>query len=495
MGIDVGTTRVKTLLFDLDGRVVGQAGQNVRLNRPREGWADQDPEELWQALLSTARTALSCVEPGERHVLGISLSTQGGTTIPVGADMRPLRDAISWMDRRAAGMMAELGATVDPEETYRLTGWRFSGLSAWAHIAWLRKFEPEIYGAARYFLQVNDYTIYRLTGALCQDPSNAGITRLYDVVSDVWAETALDAIGITQEQLSPLAPSGTPVGRLSAEAAVELGLSSDTWVMNGAHDQYAAALGAGVIYPGQVLLSCGTAWVLLVTTAEPVFGSGSGAMGVSRHAVPACWGALRSMAGVGTTVEWYVDTILAPLGGFSAAERSQAFEFMNLQIPEVPPGANGLFCLPVDGGHALRTRVRGGALSGLRADHTKADMGRAVLEGIGYELLWLIDTIESDRMPIRSLVMVGGASRSSCWPQIIADITGRPLTVPALEEAGARGAAKMAGIGLNCFTAENAFEAARGSDRQFDPEAAAVRRYSELFQEYRLIFDSLCNLA
>jgi sugar (pentulose or hexulose) kinase len=266
---------------------------------------------------------------------------------------------------------------------------------------------------------------------------------------------------------------------------VELGLSTDAWVMNGAHDQYAAALGAGVIHPGQVLLSCGTAWVVLLVTSRPHFGQGTSAMAVSRHPVDGLWGALRSMAGVGTTVEWYVDTILAPLGGFAGADRSLAFKFMDEHLSTVPVGSNGLFCLPLEGGHASGRRPAGGTLWGLKAQHLKADIGRAVLEGIAYELRWLVETVETDQTPISSFVMVGGASQSACWPRIVAEVVGRPVTVPAHQEAGARGAALLAGIGLGCFTAEHGFTPSLGDHATYEPNPEIHDLYGALFGEYQ----------
>ena len=491
MGVDVGTTRVKCLLFDLEGHVLGKGTRNCPVIRSQEGWVEQDPDALWQALVSTAREALAQAGAGSTDVVGMSLSTQGGTSIPVGTDGVPLRTAISWMDRRGRDVASELDRAISPEEGYRLTGWRGSGYSAWAHIAWMRRHEPEIYARTGYFLQVNDYLILRLTGKLCQDPSNSGITRLYDVLADRWADEALDAVGITVDQLSPLAPSAQPVAPLTGDAAAELGLAKGAWVMNGAHDQFAAALGAGVIHPGQVLLSCGTAWVILITTADPAFSTGASAMAISRHAVAGRWGALRSMAGVGTTVEWYVDAVLAPIGGFAEDERSNAFEFMNEYLPNVPLGSNGLFCFPLEGGHISRRRRDGGVFWGLKTCHSKADLGRAVLEGVGYELRWLVEMIETPHTPIRSFVMVGGASQSSCWPQVIADITGRPVTVPALQEAGARGAALMAGMGLGCLTAEDGFSASRGADLGYRPRPDALSAYDGLFDEYRTVFEAL----
>lgn len=292
LGVDAGTTRIKAVLYAPGGAVASEAANECSLSRPREGWVEQDPEELWEVVCATVRAAAGGIDRRNDRVLGLSLSTQGGTTIAVDAQLRPLRPAISWLDGRGASVIEDLLGSVGPDESYHLGGFRWSGYLAVAHIAWLRSHEPGLFRRTRRFLQVNDFLISRLTGRLCQDPSNAGITGLYNVLENRWEPRSLGAAGISADHLSPIRPSGEPVGCLTAEAAERTGLTTEVLVMNGAHDQYAASLGAGAIEPGQVLLSCGTAWVVLVTMAEPVFGSGPNALAISRHSVPGRWGGL-----------------------------------------------------------------------------------------------------------------------------------------------------------------------------------------------------------
>ncbi|MGQ9684345.1 MAG: xylulokinase [Anaerolineae bacterium] len=493
LGIDVGTTRVKTLAFDLQGHVVGQAAENCGLSRPQPGWVEQDPEELWQALVATVRGALASLPCADCRVLGLALSTQGGTTIVADSAGRPLRPAISWMDQRGTAESQDLAQVLGRDEVYRFSGWApYPGLP-WVHAAWLQRHEPDRYLSAARLLTVSDWLLGRLTGEFRQDPTNAGITQLYHVVRGDWHETALGLVGLRREQLAPLAPCGERVGRLTPAAAEALHLTTDTWVMNGAHDQYAAAVGAGVTAPGRVLLSCGTAWVLLVATGEPAFGEGEQALGVGRHALPGLWGAMRSMGGVGTTVEWYVDTVLAPLGGWPPGERAKAFAAMDAHLPGIAPGAGDLCCIPLAGGHSQQqvAAVGLGGFVGLHGGHGQFEMGRAILEGIAFELRWLIETIRSERMPIESLVMVGGASQSACWPQIIAGVTGLAVTVPAVQEAAARGAAILAGAGLGLLDLATGFATSQNHDRQLEPRGAERRAYETIYKRYRAVQQAL----
>ncbi len=477
LGIDAGTTRVKALLFSLNGHVVGQASQALRLLRPCEGCVEQDPEEIWQALLQTTRNALAQAEPGDR-VLALSLSTQAGPTILVDRGGKPLRNAISWMDSRGASEAEALKRKLDPDDLYRASGWWLHGTSVPAHLAWLQQHEPASFESARYYLQVNDFLVQRLTGEPRQDPSNAGYGLLYDIAGGHWNPRVLAALGIDEGRLPPVVPSGQPIATLQPATAREMGLEPETIVVSGAHDQYAAAFGAGVVEPGQVLLSCGTAWVLVAATAQPVWGSGPHAMAISRHAAPGRWGALSTLGGVGTTVEWYVEAILAPTCG-----RAEALAAMDRELPLMPPGAHGLFCFPLDGGHAYWEGGRG-ALWGLTGQHSRYDIGRAALEGIAFELRWLLEAVRTEGFSPRSLVMVGGAARSSCWPQIIADVTGLAVTVPAIQEAGARGAAMLAALGAGCIHADAGF-ASLSDGARFNPQSGATKVYDGLYRAYR----------
>ncbi|MCX7707601.1 MAG: FGGY family carbohydrate kinase, partial [Anaerolineae bacterium] len=262
IGLDVGTTATKALLFDAEGRVLASASRGYRLITPQPGWVEQDPEDLWGAVVEVLRE-LSGRAAGHGRVVALCLSSQGGTTIPVDATGRALANAFSWMDQRAVEEAAAVEARWGAEFIRATTGWPLGRGLPLLHIAWFRRHRPDEFASGHYFLFVNDFVGYRLTGQLCMDPSDASITQLLDLATGDWDERLLESAGIRREQLSPIRPSGTPVGRLTAEAARSTGLSTETLLVNGAHDQYCAALATGVTRPGRVLLSCGTAWVLL----------------------------------------------------------------------------------------------------------------------------------------------------------------------------------------------------------------------------------------
>ncbi len=212
IGLDVGTTATKALLFDLQGRLLAQASRSYALLTPQEGWVEQDPQALWQAVVDVLRSLADKLGSGDA-VLGISLSSQGGTTIPLDAALQPVYNAISWMNQRARQEYLQVKESFGAEAIHRITGWSLMPALPLMHIRWLRNNLPDVFSLARHITFVNDYIGYRLVGELCMDPSNASITQLLEIASGAWDPRLLDLAGIRPEMLSPLRRSGRLVGR------------------------------------------------------------------------------------------------------------------------------------------------------------------------------------------------------------------------------------------------------------------------------------------
>jgi xylulokinase len=482
LGLDVGTTATKALLFDLSGKAVATASYGYGLITPREGWVEQDPEELWRGVTETCRSLASRLDPGDR-VLALSQASQGATTIPADAAGHPIGNAISWMDQRAHEQADGARATWGEAFLHTTTGWPvFDGLPL-QHIAWLRECRPAEYAAARFFLFVNDFIGLRLTAQRCMNPSDASITQLFNIAEGDWDRRLLESVGIARDQLSPLHPSGHVIGRLTAAASDATGLPADVLVVNGAHDQYCAAVGTGVTRPGLVLLSCGTAWVILAVPESREAGLRSG-MAISRHAIDGRWGAVRSLGGVGTSLEWFLDNVWR--GDSSGAAREGLYDAVNAGAGRSPAGAKGLLFYPLAGGHGVGIGASRGGFAGLTLAHGRDDMARAVMEGIACELRWALEEICDAGIEVDELKMVGGASRSAVWPRIVADITGIPVAMPAVSQAAGFGAAILAGVGAGLFPdAEAGRFGSQGAETRLEPEPDACCCYDDLFARYR----------
>jgi xylulokinase len=485
LGVDVGTNATKCVLCTAKGDVVAQSRRDYALQHPRPGWVEQDPEELWTAVVGAVREA--CAGAGQ-SVVAMSLSCQGGTTIPVDSQMRPLRPAISWLDGRAAAEGKELVELLGQEAIYRATGWEAHAALPVLHIAWLRKHEPELFGRTARFLFVNDFILYRLTGELLMDPSDAALTLLYNVEDDRWDPQLCAAAGVRVEQLSPIAASGRVVGRLLSSAARELGLSTEVVVINGGHDQYCAALGAGVVRDGDVLLSCGTAWVLLAAASrlirDPLHTFAPG-----RHVLPGVWGLLCSMPAAGAAMDWAVRNLAN-----GPQEEELRYDRVDEHLKAAAPGAGGLLFLPLLAGVEAATRRSGqwGAITGLALGHSRWDMLQSLMEGVALELRWILQRLQELGQLPQELRMVGGATRSTIWPQIVANASGLPLTVPQVSEAASRGAAMLAALGA--VLCQEVW-ADSGQARTIRPVPEHVLFYAELFARFQATFEALYSVS
>ncbi len=487
LGLDVGTTAVKALLFDLEGRVRASASRPCELIMPRPGWVEQDPEALWSAVVAALRAVAGELQPGD-EVLALAQSSQGGTTIPVDAAGAALGNAISWMDGRAGAEQEELARAGLAETIHRRTGWPLMAGLPLQHIRWLRKNRPALFEAARHFLFVNDFIGRRLTGELCMNPSDASITQLLDIETGCWDEWLLELAGIRRDQLSPIRASGTPIGGLTVEAAARTGLPAGLPVINGAHDQYCAAVGMGVTRPGATLLSCGTAWVLLAVPPDLEAGRRAG-LALSCHAVPGRWGAIRSLGAVGTALEWLADNVWADAG----PDREARYAAINAAAAATSPGADGLLFYPPAGGHAGPTAGRGGWV-GLTLSHSRGDLARAVMEGVACEVRWAIEEMQSAGVSVDELTMVGGAARSPIWPQIVADLTDTPVLVPGMAQAAGWGAAVIAGVGVGVFVRmDDIGPSAIGPMRRYAP--TDQERSAAQFARYRALWPYVVGVA
>jgi xylulokinase len=490
VGLDVGTTAAKALLFDLQGNLIASASHAYGLLIPQEGWVEQSPVDLWQGVVETCRSLVAQVPSGSR-IVALAQASQGGTTIPVDAEGRPTYNAISWMDRRTRAQAERAQKKLDGDRAshpapgdfvYATTGWPLQNCLPLQHIAWLQENCPHEFAATRWFRFVNDFIMHQLTGRACMNPSDAGMTQLFDITRGDWSGRLLGVAGIRPDQLSSIWPSGAAVGRLTAAASQATGLPQEVLVVNGAHDQYCAAVGAGVIQPGSVLLSCGTAWVILAVPSNLETALRTG-MGVGRHAVTDQLGVICSLGGVGASLEWFLNQIWRE-------PCENAYASVNASAARVPVGANGLLFHPLAGGYTGEPGQ--GGFVGLSLSHTRDEMARAVMEGITYELRRALEGIQAAGIPVTELRMVGGAAESPLWPHLVADITGIPVSVSPLKQAASVGAAILAGMGAGLFSdVTRALVAFQRPETRLEADGEYRQAYDRAFALYRETCDAL----
>jgi len=373
------------------------------------------------------------------------------------------------MDKRAVDLADELTRAHGADWAYRLSGWSLGGGLPMLLTRWLRENEPEIVAEASDFADTHAYVMLRLTGRAVTDHTNAAITQFYDLPEGGWSDELAAAADTPIDQLPQLERAGEVVGRLTRAAAEELGLAADTPVVAGGHDQYCAALGAGVIQEGACLLSCGTAWVALADSATLVFDP-SRRVGPGTHVVPGHWGLLTSVPVAGAALTWFRDNFLP----------GQSYEALSEQAGEVPAGSRGLLFVPTDFRQASRSTFDGVDLS-----HGPAEFVRAVMEGVACAARRNVEAIAALGVSTRELTMIGGGAQSQCWPQIVADTCNAPVRLPDQPEAACAGAAMLAGIGAGIFpdaaTAVTAFGGDARSCMPLPTNAEACAQQYERF--------------
>ena len=261
IGADVGTSSLKAVLFAQDGRILATAQQSYALMHPATAQVEQNADDWWIALVAAVRTLTQGVDPD--RVGAIGLSAQGGTLVAVDARGRALHSAISWMDTRAQQQQTMFEVHIGSERMHAITGWHMCGGLNALQILWLRQNRPDIYLNAEKFLSVPGYLTLRLTGRAAVDYSNAGVEQLLDVGAGQWSQPVLALLGLDERKLAELVNACEGVGTLTAEAAQALGLSRSVVVAAGGHDQYCAALGAGVVSSRDRLIATGTAWAIV----------------------------------------------------------------------------------------------------------------------------------------------------------------------------------------------------------------------------------------
>lgn len=482
LGLDIGTSATKALLLGLDGRELATASQAYPFLTPQPGWVEQDPEAVWQALLLVLREIAERAAAGGHRILGLALAAQSGSVILADAAGQPVYPMITWLDTRSQDLMTEWGADGTAATIRRLSGWYpFAGLPL-PSIGWLRRHRPDVHAAARRFMGVADFLIQRLTGRFATDTSAASELLLVDVRTGQWNEALCAIGGVDPAGQSAIHPPGSVIGAVTPEAAALTGLPAGTPVVAGGNDQPCAGLAMGLTEPGRLMLSTGTAWVMMSAVTSPTPAGIPSWVNVYWHAVPERWLQGQLVGGFGATLEWW----LRQLWPAAASEPARAYAELNEAVRASPPGSQGLLFVSLSGPSQVAGAAPGGAFLGLGLSHTRADLSRAVLEGCAYEVRWALDELRAAGIPVAEVWLAGGATRSPVWPQILADVAGVPVVVAGEADWAALGGAVLAGWGVRAFPSlEAALERLQPAVARVQPDPALADLYRERLAEYQ----------
>ena len=488
LGIDVGTGGTRAVLVDEAGRVLGAAtAEHAEMASPELGWAEQDPNDWWRATCVAVAECLTEAGATGAEVLAVGLSGQMHGLVLLDAAGEVLRPALIWCDQRTEEECRAITERVGAKRLIELVANPALTGFTLPKIWWVRAHEPRIWSRVRSIMLPKDYVRFKLTGARATDVADASGTLLFDVVNRRWSAEMLKESDLKAEILPEVFESPEISGRVSKNGAAASGLREGTPVVAGAGDQAAGAVGMGIVEPGNVSATIGTSGVVFAATSSPVV-EPRGRIHTFCHAIPGRWHVMGVTQGAGLSLRWFRDQF----GG------GASYDALMKEAVQAPAGADGLLWAPYLMGERtphLDPNARG-ALVGLTAQHTRAHVIRAILEGVAFSLRDTFTIFRELSVPVKSIRLGGGGARGSLWQQMQADIYGTPVDLVAAEEGAAYGAALLAGVGAGAWrSVEAACETAVHVAKRVEPITKNVELMNRRYEEYQKLYPTLRTIS
>jgi xylulokinase len=487
LGVDVGTYSTKGVLARPEGSVVASHTVEHEVDLPRPGWAQQDADAVWWSDVVAVISALTHrAAEQDAVVAAVGVSAIGPCLLPLDAGGTPLRPGILYgIDTRATRQVEQMNAAIGEEAIREACRMELSSQAVGPKLWWLRDHEPDVWERAAHFTTATSYLVWRLTGRHVMDHHTAAHWMPYYEPSECTWSGHLDDASDVLTRLPALAWSDEQAGTVTEAAAAATGLPVGTPVAVGTVDALAEGLGVGVREPGDLMLMYGTTAFFILRTRQPVQRPGMwtlpGAL-AGDHTLAA------GMATTGAVTRWFRDQFAGDL------TRDQAYERLFTEALAVPPGARGLLALPYFSGE--RTPINDpdarGVIAGLELTHTRAEVFRALLEGVSFGIRHNLEAMDSVEQPIERMVAVGGGTRSSSWLRIVSDVAGRPQQVPAVTIGASYGDAYLAGLAAGLI----------GTDARWVRIATEVRpdeslraHYDRGFARYLALYEATSQIV
>ncbi len=450
LGIDLGTSSVKVLLVTDTGQILGQGSAEYSIHHPQPNRSEQSPDDWWQATITAVRRALASVQDTPVSISAIGFSGQMHGTVLLNKTGQWLAPAVIWPDQRSQRQVQEITDLLGAERLIELTGSPVATGFQAATLRWVQQAQPDLWRQTHIILLPKDYLRWRLTGHYHTDPSDGSGTLLLDVHRRDWSPQVLAALDIDAAKLPAVQASTAVAGYLSYQAARALGLSAGIPVVTGAADTASSAVGAGIVKAQTLLLTISTGGQIVLPAPE-VHVDQAGRIHTFCGALTpepdqAGWYQMAAILSAGLALRWLRDQVLG-LSGDGAYTQMMAW------AEKVPPGAKGLLFLPYLVGERtphMDPQARGLFL-GLSASHSRAELVRAVMEGVALAAYDAYRVLAELGAKPERIIMAGGGARSRLWRQIVADVFGLPVQRLEVGEQSALGAVLLAGGGIGCF--------------------------------------------
>ena len=493
MGVDIGTLGTKALIVSPDGRVLGSALAEYGVEHPKPSWAEQWPQVWEEAACAVIRGSLRAASIKPDDVAGVCVSgLYGGSGIPVDAGLNPLHPCLIWMDRRASSEVDWIRENVDLDRIFRTTGNYVDTYFGYPKILWIKRNLPDVWKRVHKFVPPSTYVAFRLTGELAIDYSSAGnLGGLFDIHRLQWSEQMCDLLGIPRELMPDnVVPSTEVIGEITPSAAARCGLAAGTPVVAGGVDAPMATLSAGAREPGENVAMMGTSTCWGVVHRGDALSTEL----VSMPHVVNCerefytWGGAATSGGL---VRWFRNQFGAEEVARGEREGRDPYELLDISASDVPPGSDDLVVLPYFMGERAPVwdpHARG-VIFGLSLYHSRAHVFRAFLEAAAYSLRHSIEVGERIGLRLESETrVVGGITKSRLWPQILADVTGRTISIPAGGVGAPLGGALVAGLGVGLLRDDRVISEWTATDRVLEPNPRSKKTYDRLYAVYRDLY-------
>lgn len=477
IGVDLGTSAVKLILMDEDGRIAKIVSKEYPISFPQPGWSEQNPYDWYEQSIEGIK---ELVKGSDLEIRGISFGGQMHGLVVLDESDQVIRPAILWNDGRTAKecdyLNNTIGKAVLSEETGNIA---FAGFTA-PKLLWMKENEPELFAKICKIMLPKDYLAYRLTGVHATDVSDASGMLLFDVKNRTWSKKMCDICGVQESQLARIFESYEVIGTVKPEIAAELGIDNDVKVIAGAGDNAAAAIGTGTIQDGDCNISLGTSGTIFIA-ADHYSVDDKNALHSFAHATGR-YHLMGCMLSAASCNKWWVEDIL----------HAQDYAAEQKDIKEL--GRNEIYFLPYLMGERSphNDPDARGVFIGMSMDTSRSDMTQAILEGVAFALRDSFEVAKQAGIPITRTKICGGGAKSPLWRQIIANVLNLPVDSIESEEGPALGAAMLAAVGCGTYTnVEQAADQIVKVAGTTEPDAETAARYEDRYQRFRELYPAM----
>jgi xylulokinase len=493
LGIDSGTTVCKSVLYTLEGEPVAVASAEHRIFHPKPLWAEQDPDDWWNSAVKTVKDVLNIAKVKGDDVIGVSVDSQREAVVPLNSQGCKLTNSIIWLDQRAMPQQEKIKKMISLNEVLDITGLPIDFIFSAPKILWIKENMPDVYERVTMFLCAKDYIIYKLTSEKVTDYSMASRTMLFDLKKRCWSERICKTLGINIDLLPPVKGSWEIAGEITIDAARLTGLRKGTPVACGGGDRPCEALGAGVVKEGMVNIGTGTgsAFEVPLSKAKP---NAEGRIDCCCHVVPDTWEYEIIVNSTGASLSWFRDNF-----GFNEAVKARdngisPYQLFDKEASTIEIGADGLLYYPYLWGArapVFNPKAKG-VFFGFLHGHSRPHFIRAILEGVAYQYLGVLEILKDLGVSVSRVLMVGGEAKSSLWNQIKADVINLPIQIPHVTEAASLGSAILAALATKTYPdVDRAIKNMVKIETVYKPRKRFHDKYRKVYKIYKEVYRHL----